>query len=69
MSLHSARQTALSMLEEAGASDRLAAQIAGHSQVRVTHGYQSAEEARIRAAFENVTRLLEAGSGDDPDAG
>lgn len=69
VSLHAARQTALSMLEEAGASDRLAAQIAGHSQVRVTHGYQSAEEARIRAAFESVAKMLGAGSGDDPDAG
>lgn len=69
VSLHSARQTALSMLEEAGASDRLAAQIAGHSQVRVTHGYQSAEEARIRAAFEGVARILTAGSGDDASPG
>lgn len=59
IALHAARNTAASLLEAAGVPDRLVAQILGHGQVRVTHGYQSAELARMSDAFESLGRFLE----------
>lgn len=59
IALHAARNTAASLLEAAGVPDRLVAQILGHGQVRVTHGYQSAEVARMAEAFESAARFLE----------
>lgn len=61
VALHSARNTAASVLEQAGAPDRLIAQILGHSQVQITHGYQSAEVARMREALTSYGRVLEIG--------
>lgn len=63
VSLHSARGTAASVLEAAGVSDRLVMQILGHSQVQMTHQYQTADLDRMRAAFEAASRVLELGSG------
>lgn len=59
VALHAARNTAASLLEAAGVPDRLAAQILGHSNVRMTHRYQSAELARARDALTAVGQLLE----------
>lgn len=59
VALHSARQTAASVMEAAGIPDRLVMQILGHSQVRITHGYQSAEVGRMRIALERIPGLLE----------
>lgn len=59
VALHAARNTAASLLEAAGVQDRLVAQILGHSQVRITHGYQSAELERATEALEKFSRLLE----------
>lgn len=59
VALHSARNSATSVLEAAGVADRLAAQIVGHSQVQITHGYQTADLERMRLAFDAAGRLLE----------
>lgn len=59
IALHAARNTAASLLEWAGVPDRLAAQILGHSDVRITHGYQTADIERMRLAFASAGRLLE----------
>lgn len=59
VALHSARGSAASLLEAAGAPDRLVMQILGHSQVQITHGYQDADLDRMRQAFDAVGRLLE----------
>lgn len=40
VALHSARQTALAMMEEAGIQARVAAEISGHSDVKQLYGYQ-----------------------------
>lgn len=61
VSLHSARQTAASLMEDAGVPDRRAAQILGHSTVQITHGYQRAEFDRIREDWANMDRVLELG--------
>jgi integrase len=59
VALHAARNTAASLLEAAGVPDRLVAQILGHSQVHITHGYQTADDARVRAAMMAYEGLLE----------
>lgn len=59
IALHAARNTAASLLEAAGVGDRLVAQILGHSQVRITHGYQTAADAQMVAAFDAYGDLLE----------
>lgn len=59
IALHAARNTAASLLEAAGVQDRIVAQILGHGQVRVTHGYQSADLERIADAFASLDRFLE----------
>lgn len=41
VSLHSARNTTASLLEDAGVSDRVVAEILGHANVKMTHHYQS----------------------------
>ncbi len=58
VALHSARQSAASLMEAAGVADRLAAQILGHSTVQITHGYQSADHERIRAAWVSMGQVL-----------
>lgn len=59
VALHSARNSAASVLEAAGVPDRLVMQILGHSQVLITHGYQEADLERMRQAFDAAGRLLE----------
>lgn len=59
IALHAARNSAASLLEEAGVPDRLVMQILGHSQVQITHGYQSADLARMVTAFEALGTMLE----------
>lgn len=59
IALHAARNSAASLLEAAGVSDRLAAQILGHSQVQTTHGYQTADLDRMSQAFTAASDLLE----------
>lgn len=58
IALHAARNSAASLLEAAGVSDRLVAQILGHSQVRTTHGYQEADAERMSQAFTAAGSLL-----------
>lgn len=58
ISLHGARGTASSLMEAAGLSDRLVAQILGHANVKVTHGYQYADQERIRGELERVEMLV-----------
>lgn len=58
VALHSARQSAASLMEAAGVADRLAAQILGHSTVQITHGYQSADYDRVRAAWASMGDVL-----------
>lgn len=49
--LHAARNTFASGLEELGVSDRMVAEMMGHSQVQTTHGYQTANLEQHRAAM------------------
>lgn len=65
VALHAARNTAASLMEAAGIPDRMVAQILGHSQVQITHGYQSAELARMRVAVESLAALVARGRADD----
>ena len=58
IALHAARNTAASLLEAAGVPDRLVAQILGHSQVQITHGYQTAELSRMAAGLGSAEDLL-----------
>ena len=58
VTLHSARNTAASVLEAAGVPARLVAQILGHAQVSTTHGYQDAELARITQALSDAAAVL-----------
>ena len=58
ISLHGARGTASSLMEAAGLSDRLVAQILGHANVKVTHGYQHADLERVRGELERVETLI-----------
>lgn len=59
IALHAARNSAASLLEAAGVPDRLIMQILGHSQVQITHGYQTAELSRMTAAFLEAGKMLE----------
>jgi integrase len=59
IALHAARNTAASLLEAADVPDRMVAQILGHSQVQITHGYQTAEMARVGAALGSAEALLD----------
>ena len=58
ISLHGARGTASSLMEAAGLSDRIVAQILGHANVKVTHGYQYADLERLRGEIERVETLI-----------
>lgn len=59
VALHAARNSAASLMEAAGVSDRLAMQILGHSSVQMTHSYQSADPERVLAAWTAMGALLE----------
>lgn len=64
--LHAARNTTASILEELGYPARMVAEILGQSDVRVTHGYQSADYARRReaiGAFAAAVKALPAAPG------
>lgn len=66
IALHAARNTAASLMEAAGIPDRVIAQILGHAQVQITHGYQHAEVARLRTELGRLTALVAPGhEGDD----
>lgn len=58
IALHAARNSAASLMEAAGVSDRLAMQILGHSSVQVTHGYQTADLDRRASAFDAMGDVL-----------
>lgn len=58
IALHAARNSAASLMEAAGVSDRLVAQILGHAQVSMTHGYQSADLGRMRGALDEAWGLV-----------
>jgi len=58
IALHAARNTAASLLEAAGVPERVVAQILGHSQVQITHRYQTAEMSRLAAELGSVEDLL-----------
>ncbi len=58
VALHAARNSAASLMEAAGVPDRVVAQILGHSQVQITHGYQTAELSVMRAGLDRVGELL-----------
>lgn len=58
VALHAARNTAASLLEQAGVPDRMVAQILGQSTVQVTHGYQSADLPRMADALQALERLV-----------
>jgi integrase len=51
VALHAARNSASTLLEAMGVPDRLVMQIMGHSQVQMTHGYQTADLGRITEAL------------------
>lgn len=58
--LHAARNTTGSLLDEAGVTPHVIAAILGHASVRVTSDhYISADEARLRAAVLDLSRLLD----------
>jgi integrase len=59
IALHAARNTAASLMEASGISDRHVMQILGQSQVATTHRYQTADVERTREAFDSAGRLLE----------
>lgn len=61
VALHSARNSAASMMEAAGIADRVVMQFLGQSQVQTTHGYQNADFDRLRDAVDGTGRLLELG--------
>lgn len=58
--LHAARNTTASILEELGYPARMVAEILGQSDVRVTHGYQSADYARRREALTSLAGAIKA---------
>lgn len=60
VALHAARNTAASIFEELGYPDRMVAEILGQSDVRVTHGYQSADYTRRRDALTAYAGALKA---------
>lgn len=58
VALHSARNTAASLLEAAGVPTRLVGQIIGHANIAQTEHYQHAEQARMLDALQaGVDRL------------
>lgn len=58
--LHAARTTTASLLDEAGVSDKLIAEILGHSQVQITRrAYIHGNEDRHRAGLGAMSRMLE----------
>jgi integrase len=58
--LHAARATTASLLDEAGVSDKVIAEILGHSSVQITRtAYIQGNEARHRDAMGSLSRLLE----------
>lgn len=59
IALHAARNSAASLMEAAGIQERMVMQILGHSQVQMTHSYQTAEIERTRTALEQAGRVLE----------
>jgi hypothetical protein len=59
IALHAARNSASSVMEAVKIPDRMATQIMGQSQVQTLHGYQSADEVRIREGLEDAATLLE----------
>lgn len=59
IALHAARNSAASVMEDAGIPDRLVMQILGQSQVQTTHRYQKADIERMRVALENAGKFLE----------
>lgn len=67
IALHAARNTAGSLLEEAGVPDRVVAQILGQATVQVTHGYQHAEVERLRDAMRSLEDLVETGGQQPPE--
>lgn len=58
IALHAARNTAASLMEAAGISERMTMQILGHSQVQITHGYQTAELSRMAVGLGSAEDLL-----------
>jgi integrase len=56
--LHAARNTTASLLEAAGAPDRLVMEILGHSSVQITHNYQQSDLARRGEALLALESLL-----------
>ncbi|WP_370290219.1 tyrosine-type recombinase/integrase [Nocardioides sp.] len=58
VALHSARQTAASLMEAGGIQDRVVMQALGQSQVQTTHGYQHADADLLLAAFASTGRPL-----------
>lgn len=59
VALHAARNSAASLMEAARVPDRMVAQILGHSQVQITHGYQRAELEQMRQALTQAGGILE----------
>lgn len=58
--LHAARATTASLLDEAGVSDKVIAEILGHSSVQITReAYIHGNDQRHRDAFGSLSRLLE----------
>lgn len=58
IALHAARNSAASVMEDAGLPDRLVMQILGQSQVSTTHRYQHADVERMRDGLAQVGGLL-----------
>lgn len=59
IALHAARNSAASLMEAAGVPDRVVAEILGHAQVRITHGYQRAAVERMRQELARVGLVVE----------
>lgn len=59
IALHAARNTAASVMEASGISDREVMQILGQSQVQTTHRYQRSDVDRTRASLERAGQVLE----------
>lgn len=59
VALHAARNSAASLLEEAGVGARMVAQILGQATVQVTHGYQHADIEPLRRAMLALETLIE----------
>lgn len=59
IALHAARNTAASVMEASGISDREVMQILGQSQVSTTHRYQRSDITRTRATLERAGKVWE----------